>query len=299
MKNVILNKTDLAVSEICLGTAGFGGGIDRDTAFRMLDKFRDGGGNFVDTANVYARNWEEKVSYSERMLGEYLKSRGKHSLIVATKGAHPAFTTMHTPRVSREEIGADLDESLRSLGLDCIDFYWLHRDDPSMPIGEILEILEEFRKAGKIRFYGGSNYAASRIREADAYAKAHGLQGFSAISNMWMPAKQNPGHPLSADDTLVKFTDEELALLDETGMAFVPYSSSAKGWYSKAAAGIASEKLDPIFDNPENRALLEKLKAADCPVQTALLRHIRSYPMQIVPVTAASKMEQLDDILAV
>ncbi|MBE6611828.1 MAG: aldo/keto reductase [Ruminococcaceae bacterium] len=299
MKQLKLNRTELTVSEICLGADRFGSTLDRETAFAMLDKFRAAGGNFIDTASLYVRDWDRKISVSEEILGEYLRKNGKDSLIIATKGAHPNLDTMHISRINREEITADLDESLTTLGLDCIDFYWLHRDNPEMPIGEIVELMEEFVRAGKIRYYGGSNYTAARMREADAYAKAHGLHGFSGVSNMWMPAKQNPGHPLYNDKTLVGFTDEDLTLFADTGMAFVPFSSTARGWFSKAAAGKADERLDGVFDNAENRALLEKFKAADCSVQTALLRHIRTYPVQIVPVTSASRLSQLDDILAV
>lgn len=297
MEQVTLNKTDLRVSEICLGADVFGSRFDRETAFGLLDRFRDAGGNFVDTANIYSRDFEAGYSRSERFLGDYLRSRGKSALIVATKGAHPNPKTMHTPRISREELTRDIDESLCSLGLDCIDFYWLHRDDPSMPIGEIIELLEEFVRLGKIRFYGGSNYSRQRLLEADEYAKAHGLHGFSAVSNMWSPAVQNV--PYFSDDTLVSFDDGDLGLFDSTGMAFVPYSSTARGWFSKRAVCVVGGKLSSVYENPQNLALLERLKGTGKPVQTALLEHIRSYPEQIIPITSVSRPEQLDDILAV
>ena len=89
MKQKKLLGTELTVSEVCFGTAGFGSRVDRETAFLMLDRFVECGGNFVDTANVYSRDFEAGFSASARIIGEYLKSRGKHTLIVATKGAHP------------------------------------------------------------------------------------------------------------------------------------------------------------------------------------------------------------------
>ena len=302
MKQITVYNDIPAVSEICLGADGFGSKLDRDTAFRMLDAFRDAGGNFVDTANIYARDFAEGYSRSERILGEYLASRGKDSLVIATKGAHPDPKTMHTPRVTRECIEKDLDESLLSLGLDCVDIYYLHRDDPAMPIGEILEILDDFRKMGKIKRYAGSNYSAERVREASEYAVAHGIPGFSFISNMWSPASQNPGAPLSGDDTLVRFEDADTASVTDNGMWFTPYSSSAKGWFAKKAAGRSDERLDSIFANGANLALLEHIVnmagEESIPVQTALLRHIRSLG-NIIPVTSASDMGQLEDILKV
>lgn len=296
MKRVILNKTELSVSEVCLGADGFGSKLDRDTAFDILDRFRDAGGNFIDTANIYVRDFAAGYSRSERMLGEYLKLRGRDSLIVATKGAHPNPATMHTPRINRTELECDLNESLASLGLDCLDFYWLHRDDGSMPIGEIIELLEEQVRAGRIRYYGGSNYSAGRMLEACEYAKAHGLHGFSAVSNMWSPAVQS--EPLSRDSTLVRFEDSDLPLFDETEMAFVPYNSTAKGWFAKTAAGTVNEKLAAVFDNEYNRKLYDKLSKTGEPIQTALLRHIRSYRQQIIPITSVSRPEQLDGILS-
>ena len=300
MKQITVYPDIPAVSEICLGADSFGSKLDRDTSFKMLDAFRDAGGNFVDTANIYSRDFAEGFSRSERILGEYLSSRGKDSLVVATKGAHPNPKTMHTPRITRECVEKDLDESLLSLGLDCIDIYYLHRDDPAMPIGEILEILDDFRKMGKIKRYAGSNYSAERVREASEYAVAHGIPGFAFISDMWSPASQNPGSPLSGDDTLVRFEDADIASVTDNGMWFTPYSSSAKGWFAKKAAGRSDERLDSIFANGANLALLEHIVnmagEENIPVQTALLRHIRSLG-RIIPVTSASDMGQLSDIL--
>lgn len=303
MKQIKLGNTDLEVSEICLGADGFGSKLPRELALQVLDRFREGGGNFIDTANIYVRDFAAGYSLSERILGEYLRSRGKNSLIIATKGAHPNPKTMHTPRISRDEISRDIDESLDSLGLEVLDFYWLHRDNPEMPIGEIIELMEDFVRDGKIRYYGGSNYSVDRVSEGMRYAAEKGLRGFSAISNMWSPAVQNAGHPLSADDTLVCFDDKKLDVFRGSSVAFVPYNSTAKGWFAKRAAGIRNERLDGVFDNETNLALLSKLETAaqneGISVQTALLRHIRRYPVQIVPVTSVSKIEQLDDLLSI
>ena len=303
MKQVKLGNTDLMTSEVCLGADGFGSKLPRELAFEVLDRFRDGGGNFIDTANIYVRDFDAGYSKSERILGEYLKSRGKDSLIIATKGAHPNPKTMHTSRITHDEIARDIEESLASLGLERLDFYWLHRDNPDMPIGEIIELMEGFVREGKIRYYGGSNYSKERVSDAAEYARTHGLHGFSAISNMWSPAVQNPGSPLSGDDTLVRFDDSQLNVFNDTGIAFVPYNSTAKGWFAKRAVGVRNERLDNVFENDTNLALLSKLEAianeAGISVQTALLRHIRQYPVQIVPVTSVSKIEQLDDLLSI
>ena len=301
MKRIKMNKTGLDVSEICLGADRFGTVFTCEQAFELLDRFRDAGGNFVDTANIYARDMQAGFSRSEQILGKYLKSRGKDSLIVATKGGHPNPATMHTPRLNRAEIERDLDESLLSLGLDVVDIYYLHRDDPAMPIGEILEILEEMVGKGKIRFYGASNYTRERLEESVKYADEHGLQGFSIVSNMWTPAKENV--PLSGDDTLVRFKDSELEFFAKSGIPFAPYSSTAKGWFSKKAAGNVPERLANVFENAENDSLFDRLSSRGKPVQTALLEYICDDELksgaQIIPITSVTRPEQLDDLLKV
>ena len=202
--------TDLEVSPICLGPAGFGSRIDRETAFLMLDRFLDAGGCFVDTASVYARDRAAGISRSEEILGIYRKSRRDSQLLIATKGAHYDLSTRES-RVNRAAICADLDESLRTLGCECIDLYWLHRDDESRPIEEIIDIMESLTAAGKIRYYGASNYSTQRLARAKEYAKSIGARGFSAVSNYWTPLCENEGYPLSADTTLVTSKAPDLA----------------------------------------------------------------------------------------
>lgn len=296
-----MNKTGLNASEICLGADRFGTVFNRQQAFELLDRFRDAGGNFVDTANIYARDMQAGFSRSEQILGEYLKSRGRDSLIVATKGGHPNPSTMHTPRLNRVEIEHDLDESLLSLGLDVVDIYYLHRDDPAMPIGEILEILEEMAVKGKIRFYGASNYTRERLEESVKYADEHGLQGFSIVSNMWTPAKENV--PLSGDDTLVRLKNSELEFFAKFRIPFAPYSSTAKGWFSKKAAGNVPDRLANVFENAENDSLFDRLSSRGKPVQTALLEYICDDELnsgaQIIPITSVTRPEQLGDLLKV
>ena len=151
MKYIQLNDTDLNVSRICLGTEGFGDKTDQEKSFEILDDFVRAGGNFIDTANVYCKWLEGHGNCSEQIIGKWLKDRGAEGkVIVATKGAHYSFEDPGRSRVNREDIRADLDESLRTLGTEVIDFYWLHRDDPEKPVEEIVDILEELKKDGTI-----------------------------------------------------------------------------------------------------------------------------------------------------
>lgn len=303
MKSVKLYGTKLTVSELCLGTAGFGKRLDKETAFDFLDRFVLAGGNFVDTANIYARDAEAGISRSEEVLGLYLKERPSSPLIIATKGAHYDLKTKEK-RVNKTCITADLEESLRTLGKECIDLYWLHRDDPEMPIEDIVDIMEGFVKAGKIRYYGASNYSIERLAKAKEYAKSTGVQGFSAASDYWTMLKENEGFPLSSDNTLVTLRNADLESFSALEIPLVPYSSTAKGWLAKGAEN-AGENLNLSFDNEENAALrqemIKKATEENCPLQTAFLRTMSKYGepfgLQIIPITACSNSSQLEELL--
>ena len=149
MKYIQLNNTELNISPICLGTAGFGDKSDLEKSFEILNAFVWAGGNFIDTANVYCKWLKGHGNCSEQIIGKWLKESGMQGkVIVATKGAHYSFEDPGRSRVNKEDIRMDLDESCRTLGKDEMDFYWLHRDDPEKPAEEIVDILEELKKEG-------------------------------------------------------------------------------------------------------------------------------------------------------
>lgn len=135
MKYVNLKDTDLKLSNICLGTANFGTSLNEEMAFSLLDEFVRQGGNFIDTANVYCRWVPGNGNSSERFLGNWLKSRGAYNdVVIATKGAHYDMAHPEISRVTEEAIRFDIEESSQTMGLDVLDFYWLHRDDENKPI---------------------------------------------------------------------------------------------------------------------------------------------------------------------
>src|SRR5690606_27483631 len=186
MHRVSLPHCSLSVSPVCLGTALFGADIDDRASFALLDRFVAGGGNFIDTARIYSDWLPGERHRSERVLGDWLRSRGnRDSVVVATKGAHPDLASPTIPRSSTAEIRADLEGSLRSLGLDVIDLYWLHRDDPSRPVEYFIDLLDGFQREGLIRAFGASNWSADRLRAAHAYASRSGRHGFVANQPMW------------------------------------------------------------------------------------------------------------------
>ena len=153
MKKLILKETDLELSNVCLGTANFGEKLTKEQAYEVLDTYVAAGGNFIDSANVYCKWIEELGNCSEQYLGSWLRDRKAYNkIVIATKGGHYDFKAPEISRVREETIRADLEESLQTLGVDHIDFYWLHRDDESVDITEIVDIMETLVKEGKIRY---------------------------------------------------------------------------------------------------------------------------------------------------
>jgi aryl-alcohol dehydrogenase-like predicted oxidoreductase len=154
---------------------------DREGTFRVLDGFLDLGSNAFDTAHVYGEG-------AERTLGAWVADRGvREEVVIIGKGAHPGRSG---PRVTPEAIAADLAESLARTGTDYVDLYLLHRDDPSVPVGPVVEALNEHLAAGRVRAFGGSNWTHQRIREADDYAREHALVPFTASSPNFSLAEQ-------------------------------------------------------------------------------------------------------------
>lgn len=154
---------------------------DLPGSFALLDAVYEQGCTAFDTARHYG-------SGNEAVVGGWIRERGiEDRVFLIGKGAH------HSPerrRVTPDDIAADLDESLRQLGLETIDLYLLHRDDPDVPVGPIVAALDGHRRAGKIRAFGGSNWSVARIAEANAYAAAHGLVPFAASSPQFSLAEQ-------------------------------------------------------------------------------------------------------------
>lgn len=262
MKTLMIQGLDTPASRLALGTAAFGSLVPQALAFDMLDAFAEAGGTLIDTARVYADWLGGEASLSEKTLGAWLRRRGgPGGLIIATKGAHPDLATPMIPRLSPAEIVADIDASLARLGVERIDLWFLHRDDPARPVEQIMEVLATQVRAGKVAAIGCSNWQVPRIAAAQAHARAEGLTPFAASEAFWSLAEANPG-TFAADHALVDA--EALAFHQSTGLPLLAYTSQARGYFAKASeAGPEALKpeLRAAFDNPTNRLRLARAKA--------------------------------------
>jgi aryl-alcohol dehydrogenase-like predicted oxidoreductase len=151
--------------------------------FHLLDEILDAGCNTFDTAHVYGGG------DNERTFGRWMRERGNRNQInIIGKGAH---LSQDRKRVTPWDISSDIYDSLARFKIDHIDIYLLHRDDPSVPVGPIVETLNDHLKAGRILAYGGSNWSHTRVAEANEYAAKHGLAPFIASSPNFTLAVQN------------------------------------------------------------------------------------------------------------
>ena len=189
-------------------------------ASAMFDAFYEIGGTTFDTAYIYGGG------YIEKLFGQWVRNRGvREDIVVITKGAH-------TPYCDPESLTRQLEESLERQGTDYADLYMMHRDNPDVPVGEFVDVMDEHLRAGRIRAYGGSNWTPERVDEANAYAKANGRTGFTILSNHFGLAEALDV-PWAG---CVHATDpQSKAWLEERGIALLPWSSQARGFFTGRA----------------------------------------------------------------
>jgi aryl-alcohol dehydrogenase-like predicted oxidoreductase len=298
-----ITGTDLHASVICLGALPFGVTLSEDLSFTLMDRFLAAGGNFIDTALVYGEWLPDGKGRSERTVGKWVKQRRtRDRVIIGTKGAHPRLSSMDVPRLARDEIVADLDESLGNLQTDYIDLYWLHRDDPRRPVAEILDTLNEQVERGKIRYFGCSNWRLDRIQAAQDYAAEHGIRGFAGNQLMWSLAV--PNHAALFDPAMVTMDAATKAYHLRTGQAAMAYSSQAGGLFTRLASGAPDDLpagQRALYAGEENLRRLQRLQqvaqAQDLPVGVVALAYLVSHPFPAYALSGCSNTDQLQQNL--
>lgn len=288
-------------SVICMGTGEFPINGDKDHTYRLLDKYIDLGGNFIDTANIYGKWLPEGINTSELTIGSWLKERGcRNRISIGTKGGHPHLSSMQVSRLSQKEVEADLEESLTALKTDYIDLYWLHRDDEGLPVEYMLEYLNLFVRQGKIRYFGCSNWKPERIRQALKYAKNHSLMGFAANQIRWSLAELNEN--AFDDKTMIAMDEESYRLHLETRLALAAYSSQAKNFFGKLdIKGLSGldDKLKRIYLNEENISRLSRVKKIASEYHVSILEIVLSYlisqPFATFPIIGGHEAQQVSE----
>jgi aryl-alcohol dehydrogenase-like predicted oxidoreductase len=297
LSKVKLNNTDLSVSRLCYGTNMLGWMLDQGKSNAILDTFAGLGGNFIDTARSYG-DWipDAPAGASERAVGAWLKTRNRDEFVIATKGG---FFDMrvgdYRNRVTPDDISVDLGQSLDHLGVDRIDLYFLHTDNPESPVEPIIDALITHREAGRIRHFAASNWAADRIRAANAYAASIGKEGFVASETFWGLAV--PDVAAAAQQGYVHYYEGEYEDLHAAGLPIIAYAAQSGGYFTKLAAGPVGDQLAARYANPANQRRLAVVQALaqkhGVSINEIVLSYLLSQPNQTIAIFGGSSPEQV------
>jgi aryl-alcohol dehydrogenase-like predicted oxidoreductase len=265
----------------------------RAASLAVLDAWRSLGGRLVDTAHVY------NAGASERLVGEWLRSTGARAeTLILTKGGHPD-ADWHS-RLDPASIASDVADSLQRLGIDTIDIYLLHRDDPTIPVGEIMDTLNEYVRAGSLRSIGASNWTPARVDQANAYAAARGLAGFSCISNyLGLATRIHEIWP----GTLTATDRASRDWLTGNGMPLISWSAQSMGYFADDFDAEGNGKDSAYtFDSAQNRErrrrAFELAAKRDCSAAQIALAWVLNQPMTVIALVGARLPDHLRAALA-
>ncbi len=293
MKYASIEGIPAKLSRLVYGTTGAAYSGDRGRAFECLDAAWEAGFRTFDTAHSYGK--------AEEVMGEWMASRGvRDELVLLDKGCNPGQKDLAEPEVfSAETIREQVKCSRERLQTDVLDLYILHRDDPSVPVDEIVEVLNELHADGVIRVFGGSNWSFDRIKQFNAYAEAHELAGIGAISPCYSLAvlKRDPwgGSVTISGEENAEFR----AFLEKTQLPVLNYSSLGRGYLSgkynpddpmkSVASSIGTGPIAEYYsaDNDERlRRAFRLAKEKGCTVSQLCLAWLFAQPLNLFPLTA-------------
>ena len=288
-----IGSSDLEVAPIALGGNVFGWTADEAASFAVLDAFVDAGGAMIDTADVYSA-WVpgHMGGESEALIGRWLKRdpAKRSQVVIATKVGYSAGLTPDT-------IAPSCEASLVRIGIDRIDLYYQHKDDPSVPLAESLGVFDELRRSGKIDAIGLSNFTPDRVEEALGVSIDHGFDQPTALQNWYnMVEREKFEGPL-----------QDVAL--NRGLSFFPYYSLANGFLtgkyrsgadlgksprgSRSAEYLESDRGRKILD-----ALDDVAAQTGAAVATVALAWTKAQPGVTAPIASATRATQAGELVA-
>jgi aryl-alcohol dehydrogenase-like predicted oxidoreductase len=290
-----LGTSGLALTPLILGGNVFGWTADKAASFRILDRFAEGGGVMIDTADVYSA-WVpgHRGGESETVIGEWLRTSGKREqVLIATKVG--MLDGEGGTKLAPARIAAACDASLRRLGIDTIDLYFAHQDDDAVPQEEVLAAFGKLVDAGKVRTIGASNFTAERLGSALDIAAAGGLPKYQALQNEYNLVSRS------------KFEGALQALCIEREVGAVPFYGLASGFLtgkyrSPADFGksVRGGRMAPYLDGkgPAVLAAMDQIAAeTGATLAQIALVWIAAQPGITAPIASATSVEQLDELL--
>lgn len=299
MEHRLLGDSGLVVSRLCLGTMTFGAETDRAGSFAQLDAFVEAGGTFIDTADVYSRG------LSEQIIGDWLGERGvRDQVVLATKGRFPMNATPNGVGLSRRHLHDALNASLQRLGVESIDLYQLHAWDPLTPIDEYLRFIDDAVSAGKVHYFGLSNFVGWQLTAVAERAAAH---------DWTAPVSLQPQYNL-----LTRHIELEIVpACQRYGLGLLPWSPLAGGWltgkYRRDERPTGASRLGDnpargmeAYDRRNTDATWAVLDVLDDVAQSheltmaqAALAWVADRPQVTAPIIGARTVEQLQGSLAI
>lgn len=287
MHYTLFGNSGLRVSELCLGTMTFGEdwgyGASKEMSHRIFETFLQAGGNFIDTANIYTNGT------SERYLGEFIQAERNH-LVLATKYSNsPPGTDPNAAGNQRKNLVQSLEASLRRLGTDYIDIYWVHVWDFLTPIEEVMRALDDVVRAGKVLYVGISDTPAWIVSRANMLAELRGWTPFTGIQVEYSLIERTPEREL-------------LPMARALDLAITVWSPLASGVLTgKYNRGQGDGRQGLATMSERNLTIADEVvKIAGeigCSPSQVALSWVRQQPGVIIPIVGASTPAQLEDNL--
>ncbi|RCH53640.1 aldo/keto reductase [Mucilaginibacter hurinus] len=291
MKYKLLGRSGLKVSELCLGTMGFGTengwGADKDTSFGILDTFTNAGGNFIDTANIY------KLGTSEKILGEYISNRDRDYFVLATKySLHDNKTNPNASGNNRKNMLRSVEESLKRLKTDFIDVLYLHIWDDITPIDEVLRAMDDLIRQGKVNYAAISDTPAWVVAKGNTLAELMGWSQFITLQVEYSLLQRTPEREL-------------IPMAKHYGMTVTPWAPLAggalTGKYLRGEHGRIKPESNRLNDNSVRitKAVVEIADELGISPGNVALQWTRQQNFSCIPIVGATKVSQLEDNLQV
>ena len=293
---ITLPETDLVVHELCLGSNIFGSNADEAQSHAVLDAYRNHGGNFIDTADMYNQWVPGHIGgESESIIGSWLKKLDNRAeMVIATK----VSKMDRRPGLSVANIIAACEESLNRLQTDYIDLYYSHSDDPDVDMEETLGAYAQLIAQGKVRYIAASNFSPERLRLAMKISEENSLPSYVAVQDLY---------------NLVDRTAYESGMaqvITELGISNIPFYGIAKGFltgkYRPGITDVDSMRAVGAREYATDKgyaviAAMDHISAAhdNAPLSAIALAWLRAQSTVSVPIASARTVDQLNEIIQI
>ena len=289
MKYKLLGRSGLKVSELCLGTMGFGTeagwGADKGASFAIMDTFANAGGNFIDTANVY------KSGTSEKIIGEYITNHDRDYFVLATKYTlKDNITNPNASGNNRKNMMRSVEESLKRLKTDFIDVLYLHIWDDLTPIDEVLRAMDDLIRQGKVNYAAISDTPAWVVAKGNTLAELMGWSQFVALQVEYSLIARTPEREL-------------IPMAKHFGITVTPWAplggGALTGKYLRGEQGRIKPESARLNDRSTNitKAVIAIADELGVSPGNVALKWTTAQGFSSIPIVGATKVSQLEENL--